>query len=261
MTNLQAILLGVLQGFTEFLPVSSSGHLVLAEEWFHVHLNPEAILAVNVLLHAGTLLALLLMYHQRWWALTKCVFTKDAAHQKLLLLIVLATIPAVVAGVLTKDILTDSYYTSSVVAVCFFVTAFVLWLGEQWKGQNTVQALSVPAAIMIGIAQAIALLPGISRSGSSISAARMFGLSRKEAMDFSFLMAVPALAGAVVYMCISSVGEPLLLPSIGVLVVSFITSFLSSIIAILFLQRFVRRHSFVWFSIYLVIAGAVLHFA
>lgn len=260
MTNLHAVAMGILQGVTEFLPVSSSGHLVLAEEWLGLQLDPKAMLSVNVLLHAGTLLALLIVYYQRWWSLACCLFTNDRTHKKLLLMIGIATIPAVILGVLAKDLITTVFYTPSAVALCFFVTAFLLWLGEKSNGKKSIKFVSTFAAIAIGLGQAMALLPGISRSGASISVARWFGLSRKEALNFSFLMAVPALFGAVIYTVASNVHQPVVLPAVSVLIISFIASFFASLAAILFLQRFVRRHSFVWFSMYLVMAGAVLLF-
>ena len=259
MNSWQAILLGVLQGGTEFLPVSSSGHLVLLEKIFGLQLDPLAMLSINVLLHAGTLLALLYMYRTRWYALLTSVFTKNVAQQKLLCMIILATLPAVVIGLLWGSAAAHLSSTTAV-AINFLITACVLWAGERARGTATTQAVGSQAALGIGLAQAVALLPGLSRSGLSISAGRYFGLSRAQAMDFSFLMAVPALCGAIILTVVSLVRTPVPLPEASVLFVCFFTSFASSIVAIIFLQRFVQQKSLSWFSIYLVVLATFLLF-
>lgn len=260
MTNVQVIFLGLLQGITEFFPISSSGHLVLAEKVFGLHLDPQALLALNVLLHAGTLCALLLVYRSKWIALATCMFTGNTADKKLLLLIVLATLPAVVIGGLGGDAVTGVFFSSFAIGISFFCTAIFLWLGEQYGRKQSSGHISWLAAISIGFAQAVALVPGISRSGSTISVARLFGLNRAQAMDFSFLMAVPALCGAVVLTLISFAKNTVVLPSLQVLLLGFAVSFVTSIFAILFLRRFVQRSSLAWFSIYLLIIACYLVF-
>ena len=258
MTEFDIFLLGILQGLTEFLPISSSGHLVLAEELLNLQLAHDTLLGVNVLLHAGTLLALLLVYWERWYLMFLSLFTRDQVHIRLLLLLVLATIPAVCVGFLFDDYIAMQFSGMHSIAVSFLTTAFVLWFGERFTNQRRAENLTWANSFFVGVAQAFALIPGLSRSGLSISAGRVAGLSRKEALDFSFLMAVPVLAGASVLTFIESIVEDTVMPDIPVLTIGFVTSFVVSMLAILFLRRFVQRFSLTWFSLYLAVASVFL---
>lgn len=258
MTTTQAFLLGLLQGFTEFFPVSSSGHLVLAEHVFGLHIDPLSLQGLNSLLHAGTLVALLLVYWKRWYTLLLSPFTGDKVHQKLLLLLVIATIPAAAIGLLFEEVIAERFSTVPAVSTAFIVTAIILILGERATRQKRTEHLNTSNALTIGIAQALALAPGLSRSGLTISASRLLGLTREEALDFSFLMATPVIGGAVVMALSRWATEQITLPHSPIVFVGFVTSLASSLLAILFLRRFVTRHSLSWFSIYLVFLSLVL---
>jgi undecaprenyl-diphosphatase len=259
-TATQAFFLGILQGLTEFLPISSSGHLILAEKFLGIELQPDVLLSINVLLHAGTLLALLVMYRRMWVALFLSVFNGDRVHQKITLLLIIATIPAVLIGVLFEEMISTRFSSVQSVAAGFFVTAFVLWFGERSMRQRRAEHMSWTNSFFIGVAQACALLPGLSRSGLTISAGRAVGLTRQEALDFSFLMAVPVLAGASVLSAIHVAVEKTPLPDTFLLTIGFMTSFTVSMFAIIFLRSFVQRHSLSWFSAYLLCIGIVLLF-
>lgn len=258
MTLIQAFALGLLQGITEFLPVSSSGHLVLAESVLHFSIDPLSMQSFNVLLHAGTLLALLFCYRERWYKLFLSVFTNDTAHRRLLAFLIVATIPGAIAGLLFEEVIANEFSSRSSVAVAFLVTAAILVVGERAEQSRRMEHLSAGKVFLVGLAQACALIPGLSRSGLTISAARIMQTDRQEALDFSFLLAVPIIAGASFMALRSLVEGTVSLPPPSVIGIGFFSSFVASTLAIRFLRAFVLRHSLAWFSLYLVAASMFL---
>ena len=196
MTFFQALILGIVQGLTEFLPVSSSGHLALLEGYWNIPLNAKSLQDFDVILHAGTLLALLLIYFHTWKNLLGSFANSGHKYRPLLIALIIATIPAVIAGVLVQDLIADVFRGPNTIGFFFIVTGIVLIIGERFSIKQEAIQLPRQRALFIGCAQAFALIPGISRSGITISAGRAAGLSRKEALDFSFLRAVPVIAGA-----------------------------------------------------------------
>ncbi len=206
-TALQALVMGIVQGLTEFLPVSSSGHLIIVPFLLGWHDPFIDSLAFSVMLHIGTLFALLLYFWADWLrlvpaglaALRDRSFRHDP-DRRLAWLLVAATIPAAIVGFLFNDIIESSVREPGLVAVTLVIGGGILWLADRRGGRaKGVGDVSFPVAIGIGIAQAVALVPGISRSGISISAARFAGLDREAAARFSFLMATPVTAGAAVF--------------------------------------------------------------
>ena len=201
MDIIKIVALAIVQGITEFLPISSSGHLVVLEAWF----EKEAVLfsdltELTIALHAGTLLAVILVY---WQSLVELVNQK----RPLLIPLGVATIPAAIAGVLVVLLEGGEYLMDPrLTGAMFIVTGFVLWMGEpqQTDTGNTeqIQTVSIRQAAWIGIAQAFAIVPGLSRSGLTIVAARRMGLTGREAARFSFLMSVPVIAGAALVMLV-----------------------------------------------------------
>ncbi len=192
MTWWQGLVLGLVQGLTEFLPISSSGHLVVAEALFELD-NPGVL--VEVALHVATLAAILVVYRQRLWALVVGVFTGDAEPWRYVGLLTIATIPAAVIGIVLSDVVKQAFDTLFVVAANFVVTAAILWSSTR-APRGGAAAPTWAAAVAIGFAQAVAILPGISRSGTTIVAALWLGVSPVHAAQFSFLMAIPAIGGA-----------------------------------------------------------------
>lgn len=257
-TPLQAFILGIVQGLTEFLPVSSSGHLVLVEYFFSVDIDPLSLQGFNVLLHAGTLLALVLLYRERWWRMCAAPFTGDAAHARLLLLLCVATVPGAVAGLLFEEGIARTFGTPLPVGMAFLVTAVVLIVGERAEQAKKVEHLTVLHACFIGVAQACALAPGLSRSGLTISAARVLRVDRREALDFSFLMAVPIIAGATAVSAWHLREGATVLPPLQTVAIGFFAAFVASIFAVQFLRRYVALYSLAWFSWYLVFAGILM---
>ncbi len=186
MEYLQVVFLGIVQGIAEFLPISSSGHLVLVEALFGMH---HESLALNVALHVGTLLSISLVYRHQILALL---------HQpRLLLAIVVATIPIVIVGLCLHDELKQTFSSPLIAGCCLLVTASLLWSTQRIdRGEKSLEEISLRDALIVGLFQTIAPLPGISRSGVTIVGGLVAGLSRRTAADFSFLIALPAIGGA-----------------------------------------------------------------
>src|SRR6266550_906811 len=196
--------MGVVQGLTEFLPVSSSGHLVVVPFLLGWHDPFITSLAFSVMLHMGTLIALLLYFQADWRRLVPAGLAtirdrsfRDLPDRRLAWLLVAATVPAAIVGFLLQDVIETRFREVGLVAVALVVGAAILWLADRWgRRDRTIEEVTFPLALGIGLAQALALVPGISRSGISISAARLAGLDRPAAARFSFLMATPVTLGA-----------------------------------------------------------------
>ena len=204
---IQAIVMGLVQGLTEFLPVSSSGHLIIVPAlmgWDDPFIDS---LAFSVMLHLGTLIALLAFFRAEWFRLVPAWFAsiRDRSiggdpDRRLAWLLALSTIPAVIVGLLLNDLIETAFREVRLVAVTLVVGAAILWLAERVGTRSRgIAELSTRGALGIGVAQALALVPGISRSGISISAGLFAGLDREAAARFSFLMATPITAGDISY--------------------------------------------------------------
>jgi undecaprenyl-diphosphatase len=267
---LQAVVMGVVQGLTEFLPISSSGHLILVP-WLLGWDDPflES-LAFSVVLHAGTLGALLVYFRQDWLRLVPAGFAalRDRSfegdpYRRLAWLIAIATVPAIIAALLFNDLIEGAVRQAGLVAVMLLIGAAILWLADRW-GPRTHQLsdLTFRGALGVGVAQALALIPGVSRSGISISAALFAGLDREGAARFSFLMATPITLGAIVFEVRRLVAGELGVEVQAIpLIVGLVASFVAGVFAIGILLRYLRTHSLTVFVVYrFVLAGIVLAF-
>ncbi|MFH0834669.1 MAG: undecaprenyl-diphosphate phosphatase [Patescibacteria group bacterium] len=246
--------LGALQGITEFFPISSSGHLLLAEHFFA--LDVEHLKAFDVVLHAGTLVALLALFWREWFSILK--FEKSG--RQLLVQLIVATIPAAVIGVFfgdAMDELTRGSKGTVVVAGFFVLVAVALFIAEKF-GQQKIQKVGWKNVFWMSIFQAAALLPGISRSGSTIAAGMFSGLDRSAAAKFSFLMLAPATAGAVVLILKKVADGEMTLPPTDLTLVGFVVSAIVSFACAAFLLRFVKKYSLKIFSLYLILAAVAL---
>jgi undecaprenyl-diphosphatase len=250
-----AALLGLVQGLTEFLPVSSTAHLVIAEKLFH--LDPDRFgLAFDVAIHLGTALAVLLYFAGTWISLAVDVIT---GKWRMPILVIVGTAPAAVAGVLFQSAVERELRDIRYVAVALLVGSLLFYVAERLATQRRETGdLGVIDAISMGAAQAVALIPGISRSGVTISAGLLAGVARPDATRFSFLLATPVIvgAGAKTLLDARRAGELLARPEIAV--VGFAVSFLAGLLAVAFLVRFLRRNSLNWFIPYRVALALVL---
>jgi undecaprenyl-diphosphatase len=251
----EILILAVVQGVTEFLPVSSSGHLFLARQW--LGLSDEAGAAWDVLLHVGTLVAVVGYYRRQWWRLLRSLWRpEEREQQRLLGQLVLATIPAAVAGILAQAAVEGWLRTEKGVAVGLMVTGGVLLLQNWCLGMKAKEGLSWGQALWIGLAQAVALWPGVSRSGITIAAGRQVGLKREAAVEVSFLMAGPIIAGAglvkVPALWQEGAAEwPSLLLGLGVAAAV-------GWVAIWFIEKLVRRYALWPFGVYVLGLAAVM---
>ncbi len=259
MSFFEIIILAIVQGFTEFLPVSSSGHLVVANALLESMGRPPSpdVLEVNIALHLGTLLSVLVFYRREIVRL----LTSD---RRVALLIVLGSIPAFLVGVLFKKVLPDTTTAAVlenplVAGLMFPVTALILIAASRVsRGERNYTQLSPWGALLIGLAQAFAILPGVSRSGSTIAAGLGVGLRRDAAATFAFLLAIPVIAGAGVFEGLdiyeaggTSTAWPLLLLGIAV-------SFAVGLAALALLIRFVRAGRLAVFAWYLIPLGVAV---
>lgn len=239
-----AILLGIVQGLTEFLPVSSSGHLVLAERLAGVH-TPGVF--VEVALHVATLGSVLVVYGRRIVELARGLLTGEGDHRGYVWLLVLATIPAGLVGVLLNDVIEAAFDSLAAVGAAFLLTGIILWSTRRLAG--TREAPTTRSAIGIGLMQALAILPGVSRSGSTVAAGLWSGLTPQRAAEFSFLMAVPTIAGAAALEVGDAVANAGAV-GVGSLAVGFVVAFVSGIWAIRLLVALLRRGQFHAFAPY-----------
>lgn len=258
---LQALVMGIVQGLTEFLPVSSSAHLVIVPflfGWDDALINS---LTFSVMLHVSTLAALLLYFRADWLRLVPAGLAalrdrsfRGDPDRRLAWLLVAATIPAAIAGLLLEDLIATAFREIGLVAVMTVVGGGILWLADR-RGLRTrgVHDVTLRIAVAIGVAQALALVPGISRSGISISAARFAGLDRAAAARFSFLMATPITAGAALFEASRLVtGAASVDLSLGPLLVGMVAASVSGALAISVLLRYVQTRSldiFVWYRV------------
>lgn len=256
MTIWQAIVLGVVQGLTEFLPVSSSAHLSLTP-WLLGWQDPG--LAFDVALHLGTLVAVLWYFRDQWLLLTSAAWRivrtrrlEGEAERRVLLLIV-GTIPAGIAGLVAKDWAETVFRAPALTAIALIVMGTLLWAADKWgKADRALGALGVRDAVLIGLAQMFALVPGVSRSGSTITAARALGIDRQSAAVFSFLLSLPITTAATIVKVPEAVREH----GISVeLVAGVVAAGVSSWLAIAVLLRYVSRHSYGLFAAYRWVLG------
>jgi len=263
---LQALVMGVVQGLTEFLPISSSGHLLLVPYllgWDDPFIDS---LAFSVVLHGGTLVALLVYFRDDWRrlipaglaALRDRSFRGDR-DRRLAWLLAASTVPAAIVAVLLNDWIEQNVRQVGLVALMLVIAGAILWLADRWGPRtHTLDRLTFRGAVGIGAAQALALIPGVSRSGISMSAALFAGLDRADAARYSFLMATPITGLAVAYELVKLVRGDAGAIDVAPLVVGVIAAFVSGILAIAVLLRYVRTRSFNVFVLYRVLLAAVV---
>jgi len=253
-SSFQALVLGAVQGLSEFLPVSSSAHLILIP-WL---LNwPDPGLAFDVALHLGTLLALLIYYWQTWVKLVGSLVNNDVASRRLLFLLIVASVPGAIIGLLLEKQAETIFRTPLLIASTMAVLGLVLWLVDKLsRSQRKVSDFTAADALLIGLSQALAIVPGVSRSGATITMARALGIEREDAANFSFLMATPIIAGAGLLEARKLVAAGLHAPVVW----GFLASAVFGVAAIAGLIRFVRTRTYQPFAWYRI-AVAVVVFA
>ena len=259
-----AVLLGVIQGLTEFLPVSSSAHLILARAFFGWQTPPELGLAFDVALHVGTLAAIVLFFRQELTAMAAAVpgmFSSDPGdHGRLLWRLAAGTVPVVIVGVLFNEVIEQTLRTPAVAGAALAVGAVAMFAAERLGPRaRTEGSLGWMDAVLIGCAQASALIPGVSRSGSTIAVGMFLGLRRDAAARFTFLLAVPAMVAAAAKEALELRELAVTGHIVGMFAIGTIVSAVVGYVTIKFFLRYLARHRLDVFAYYrLALAAATL---
>src|SRR3954466_5831003 len=256
MTPLQAIALGIIQGLSEFLPISSSAHLTLVP-WLLGWEDPG--LAFDVALHFGTLLAVLWYFRMEWLALIRAAFgilttgRIETPEKRRVVYLIIATIPGAIGGFLLQSKAESAFRSPQLIATALIVMGIVLWIVDKVVDQRRILGeMRWVDSLLIGLSQVIALVPGVSRSGSTITTGRGLRFDRESAAEFSFLMSMPIIAAAVI------LEGPKALHEGGVtseLMAGVVASAISGWLAISILMRFITRHSYGIFAFYRIALG------
>ncbi|EDS73418.1 undecaprenyl-diphosphatase UppP [Anaerofustis stercorihominis] len=269
MTTIQAIILGIVQGLTEFLPVSSSGHLVILQNFMGIS---EGSLEFAIVLHLGTLLAVVIAYYESIWNMFKQFFLmladlitlkgpcfEKSKYRKYIVYILMASIPAGIVGVLFEDFISEKFGSIIIVGFTLLITGVLLVLGDALGKNNRghIENVGAGKAFLIGVFQMFAITPGISRSGSTIVGGLLSGLKKEEAVEFSFLMSIPAVLGSLLLKIkdIIAIGAT---TSFVPLIIGFFCSLVIGYFSIVLLNNIVKKGKLYYFSIYCWIVGLAL---
>lgn len=269
MTILKAIILGIIQGLTEFLPVSSSGHLAVAQQLLKV--PEDRILFFTIMLHIGTLFSIFFVYSEdiaeiivEFLCLIKETimgkgFKINNEHRKLGIFIIIATIPTGLMGILFGNIFESFFSSTLIIGVALIITGTLLWSAERFnRGNRNVQDMNWLDAAIVGVFQGLAITPGLSRSGSTIVGSLFRGFNKELAAKFSFLVSIPAILGAAVleFKDVFEFGTGDI--SMGVTIVGILTAFISGLFAIRTLINFIKKEKLYYFSFYTWSVGLIV---
>lgn len=261
MEFLQAIVLGVVQGVSEFLPVSSSGHLVIVQHLFDMSVTG---LTFNVAVHLGSLLAVVVVLWPEWWLMARALVGRageqNAFGRRLFFMLVLASLPVAIVGLLVKDHIDAAFASPYVPGVMLLATGVLLWYADKRPAVGNLEEVTPRQALWMGVGQSVALVPGLSRSGTTMATGMFTGLGREAAARFSFLMAVPAICGAAlvegVELLSTGVEQAGVAPA--VIATGALTSLITSYISIRFFLAFIRRGRLIWFARYVWVVGFIV---
>jgi len=269
MSILQAALLGILQGFTEFLPISSSGHLLIAQEMLDVQ---EPGNTLEIALHCGTLMAIIVVFRRALWAVIRdavvglriCLarggrdaLAEGAPQFPVAMAIVIGSVPAAIAGFLAKTQCEGLFDSLRLCGAGLLLTGFTL-LAMRWAPAGGDAKVRPQRGFLIGLAQAVAILPGVSRSGSTIVAARFLGIKRETAATFSFLLAIPAMFGAGMLEVVGMIrnGTPHTAPT--ALAIGTFAAFATGVASLVLLMHLIKKGKFHWFALYCIPLGVLV---
>lgn len=260
---LKVIILGIVEGITEWLPISSTGHLILVEEFVKLNFSQSYLDMFNVVIQLGAIMAVVVIYFHRLNPFSP----KKTEKQKKMTLqlwvkVVIASIPAGVVGILFNDFIEEKFNNSYVVATMLIVVGVLFIVIEnRHKGRKPqitkISQMGVPVLIWIGVFQMLAMIPGTSRSGATIIGALALGVSRTAAADFTFFLAIPAMAGASLVK-LRHFGFDFTGTELGLLLLGCVVSFVVSILAIKFLLRYIQNHDFKAFGYYRIVLGIIV---
>ena len=259
MSVLKAIILGIIQGVAEFLPISSSAHLILFPYLFGWE---ESGLAFDIALHFGTMMAVLAIFFKDWWnlfigAIKDIKDKKKSTNGRMFWYLIIATVPAALTGLLLDDVIENIIRNKIwIIALALAIMGLLIYIGDKWaskhyKKETKFEDISLKQALIVGILQAFAVIPGFSRSGTTILAGRLQGISKEAITKFTFLLSVPVICGATIL----KIGD---LAFTKEVIVGIISSFAMGVISIKFLLSYIKKHDFSIFAFYRVIFALIV---
>ena len=260
---LKTILIGIVEGITEWLPVSSTGHMILLEEFVHLNMTEEFMEMFNVVIQLGAIFAVIVLFFPKLWPFT----TKEKGWIKkdtwmMWFKVIAGVLPAAVLGILFDDTLNAMFYNYQTVAIMLIVYGVLFIVVEKWNKRRKpcvrkLEDVTFGTAFLIGMFQVLSLIPGTSRSGATILGALILGCSRYIGAEFSFFMAIPVMFGASLLKMVKF-GFALTGPEITILAVGMISAFVVSMLSIKFLMNYVKKHDFKVFGYYRILLGVIV---
>ncbi len=265
MNIIHSVLLGIVEGVTEFLPVSSTGHLIVVSDLLGTTGDADTIF--DVVIQSGAILAVCVAYFQRFWNVLRGLATNEPQARRFIMAVLLAFLPAAFLGAFLHDFIKGVLFSPYVVAASLILGGIAIMIAERFyrplPAVHAVEDFSPALSLKIGLAQCLAMIPGVSRSGATIIGALLMGVERKTAAEFSFFLAVPTMLGATVYDLWKGRGT-LTGGDITDIVIGFVVSFIVALLVIRWFVRFVSTHGFIPFAWYRIVFGfavlAWLHF-
>lgn len=264
MDILEILILGFVQGIAEFLPISSSAHLIIFRDIFGIGsgMSANMNLTFDIALHFGTLLAIGVFFFKDFIKMIQKGFTKGVKDDdgRILWYLVAATIPAAIVGVLFEEAIENVVRSNYVViAIALAVMGIIIYLADKFsKETKTIKKMTLKDAILVGCSQVFALIPGFSRSGTTIAAGRVLGLDRESAAKFSFFLSAPVVLGAVCLQLIKGTAFSVIAANLGTFILGILVSFVIGLLCIKYLLKYLQKHNFKIFMIYRVVLAAVV---
>lgn len=264
MDIIEILVLGFIQGIAEFLPISSSAHLIIFRDIFGIGagISANMELTFDIALHFGTLLAIGVFFFSDFIQMIKKGFTKGVKDDdgKILWYLVAATIPAAIVGVLFEDAIENVVRSNYIViALALAIMGIIIYLADKFsKETKDVKKMTLKDAIVIGCSQVFALIPGFSRSGTTIAAGRVLGLDRESAAKFSFFLSVPVVLGAVVLQLFKGSAISVIAANLGTFILGILVSFVVGLLCIKYLLKYLQKHNFKIFMVYRVVLAIVV---
>lgn len=259
---LEIVILGVVQGIAEFLPISSSAHLIIFRDVFGVGngISENVALCLDIALHLGTLLAIGIYFFKDFLTMIIKGFTKGMKDKegKILWYLVIATIPAAIAGILFEDIIEKAIRTNYIlIASALAIMGVIIYIADKKSKQtNSIEKMTWKEALIIGCSQVFALIPGFSRSGTTIAAARTLKLNREDAAKFSFYLSAPVVLGAVILHLFKSETWTIISANANIFIIGVLVAFIAGLLCIEFLLKYLKKHDFkifMWYRILLAL--------
>lgn len=262
---LEVVILGIVQGIAEFLPISSSAHLIIFRDVFGIGkgISENMALCLDIALHLGTLLAIGIYFFKDFIQMIQHGVTKGIKDKKgkILWFLVIATIPAAIAGILFEDVIENAIRTNYILIACALaIMGIIIYLVDKYSNQNnSMGKMTIKEAFLIGCSQVFALIPGFSRSGTTITAARALKINREDAAKFSFYLSAPVVLGAVVLHLLKSETWMIIKANTAIFIIGILVAFIAGLLCIEFLLKYLKKHDFKIFMWYrLLLAFLVL---